>query len=272
MSVERFGKYIFVVVFGFLLAACGTTTHELSVSNADHFIERFWGRFPDNPLMVNDKPFNGTLIARHPGDIKATEVEMKNGRPNGKISRWFANGQQRETSQGHWDEAERAVVRTGLSREWREDGSQISESRRDASGRLHGDQVELCPNGQREGFASYRDGKRHGLFERWHCDTGQRISAIGYQDDVLDGVIESWFSDGTPALRTEVRSDRFQGLIERWFESGQLAERATLAAEQPDIDTLRQAPIQALQSDGQLADTLRFSGSRTRWRDRKSVV
>jgi antitoxin component YwqK of YwqJK toxin-antitoxin module/ankyrin repeat protein len=266
MLLERLGKGLLIAVFGFVLAACGGATHEVSVPQA----KRLSALESENvfPFKVEGKPFTGTVVAHHADKVKAIEIEMKEGYPKGKISEWFANGQPYMAFEAHWDEKEESFLEKGIGREWREDGSLVIETHHDAQGRLQGDQLSYCEGGQKESSSPFRDGQANGLWEEWDCSTGNRVAAYRYNNGVLDGAIESWFQDGAVRLLARADSAVLEGPLELWHSNGQLAEQATLAA---GVNRARHQPLEFLLEDLN-RNMLRFTGTRKQWNAEGDVL
>ena len=51
-------------------------------------------------------------------------------------------------------------------------------------------------NGQKKSEATYKDGKRDGLFTTWY-DSGQKKSEETYKDGEPDGLLTHWYMNGT---------------------------------------------------------------------------
>ena len=98
-------------------------------------------------------PFTGVYIRTYPNGQKKSEINYKDGKPEGLVTLWYENGQK-----------------------------QLEDNYKD--GKEEGLGIVWYENGQKQAEANYKDGKKEGLSTGWY-ENGQKKSEGNYKDDIL---------------------------------------------------------------------------------------
>ncbi len=108
------------------------------------------------------------------------------------------------------------------------DGKVVTDGFR-KHGKKHGRQVKIKPqNGHMQSIETFRDGKRHGVFESFHWSTGEPTLKTTYLDDIEIGPREAFYGNGHKALYVEYAIENEQTVLhgrrKEWTEEGKLVK------------------------------------------------
>ena len=131
--------------------------------------------------------YSGDVFKNYLGGKTEYEGSYKNGKQDGKWTRWHENGQK-----------------------------QYEITYKD--GKPDGKWTYWHENGQKSGEVTYKDGKRDGLHTSWH-DNGQKSGEVTWKDGELDGRETHWYVNGQKSYEGTYKDG---WLIEstRWDEDG----------------------------------------------------
>lgn len=76
-------------------------------------------------------------------------------------------------------------------------------------------------NGQLNTRINYKNGKYHGLYERWY-ENGQLRGRINYENGKGHGLCEEWYEDGQLRYHINYKNGKYHGLYEEWDDNGKL--------------------------------------------------
>ena len=88
-------------------------------------------------------------------------------------------------------------------------------------GKLEGEQLWWCEDGQLEYKEFYKDGKKEGE-QLWWCEDGQLEYKEFYKDGKMDGEQLGWYSNGQLEYKEFYKDGKLDGEQLKWFEDGQL--------------------------------------------------
>ena len=98
-------------------------------------------------------PFTGVYITTYPNGQKQEEINYKDGKQEGLVTKWYENGQKQ--SERNYKDGKQE----GLGIVWYE-------------------------NGQKESEGNYKDDKPEGLVTSWY-ENGQKKSEVNYKDGIV---------------------------------------------------------------------------------------
>ena len=80
--------------------------------------------------------------------------------------------------------------------------------------------VKFHDNGQKALEANLKDGKMHGLFNRWY-ENGQKESETNYKNGKPHGLWILWYKNGQKWIEGNNKDGKLDGLVTTWYENGQ---------------------------------------------------
>ena len=127
-------------------------------------------------------PFDGVLYENFPGSKRKLEIEIRDGRADGRSLGYFENGNLEV------EEFFTAGVSHGLRTRWDAEGRKRSEER-------------------------IEHGKLNGLHLEWHAN-GAKALAMTLHDNQPEGTAEAWYPDGNLKSRTRFEAGK---IVKREF-------------------------------------------------------
>ena len=108
-------------------------------------------------------PFSGVFYENFPSGQRKLEIEVRDGKVDGKSLGYFENGK-REVEEFFTN-----GVSNGLRTRWDTEGRKVSEEPIE-KGKLHGTFVKWHPNGNKAVQMTMVNGEIHGVADAWHPD------------------------------------------------------------------------------------------------------
>ena len=152
--------FIILFVVGALLAGWGLGWLN-DGNNKDVFISSFRDPIPTSSLQdrgINgffeknaEKPFTGSVYEKYPNEKYKLKAKMENGKPKGKITLWYKNGQ--KMAEGKIEDGKP----DGFMILWYEDGQKLMEANY-ASGTYDGKNIIYHMNGNKLAEFTFKDG------------------------------------------------------------------------------------------------------------------
>jgi hypothetical protein len=132
--------------------------------------------------------FSGTWIMWDEHGAKSNEREYKNGKLDGKETRWENNRKEHETHyrNGEFDGTTIYWGKTGL----------VSVVRNFKNGKLHGAQTTYYENGNKQTEENYVEGRLDGKTTNWYRN-GQQEAEMFFKNRYRYGIWTYWKEDGT---------------------------------------------------------------------------
>jgi antitoxin component YwqK of YwqJK toxin-antitoxin module len=181
----------------------------------------------------------GHWQVNHPNGKPAYIGYFKNNKPIGKFTRYYQNGKifseaffyenSKYSSTKFYNNATRVIAKGRYADQKRDsiwhffldDGKPISQdSYKD--GILHGEsKTFFYPSSQLHEITNYRDGKKHGLYEKYYSDGRIRIRAI-YCDGVLCDTMRIYYPSGRIESEIPYVNDRRHGVEKNYSENGKI--------------------------------------------------
>jgi len=155
----------------------------------------------------------GSIITRFDNDQLKSEVNWKDGKLDGKQTRWYENGQIK--SVGNFKEG------VGKETSWDKNGQKKSEANW-KDGKLHGKRTWWHENGQIEREEIYQVNKLSGETKYSYYDNGQIESEINYRGGKLQGKYHAWYENGQKWFELNYIYGKNKGKATHWYESGQI--------------------------------------------------
>ena len=169
-----------------------------------------------------DTPFTGKAVSFYSNGQKKVEATFKDGKRDGLITTWYADGQKK------WEENKR----DGLATEWYENGQKKMEINF-KDDKPDGLTTEWYENGQKMSEENYRNGKGDGLITTWYAD-GQKRYVGNYKDGKLMSA-EVWKPNGEKCPVTNIDEER-NGVVVEYKEYGTERERLIFKDGEPVRD------------------------------------
>ncbi len=119
-------------------------------------------------------PYTGVLFESFPGGKRKVNIEIKEGKVNGRSVGYFEN------SQIEVEEFFTKGISHGLRTRWYENGNKKSEEHIE-DGKLNGHHIEWHQNGNKAQEMTMVNGRPEGLAEAWYAD-GQLKSRAHFKD------------------------------------------------------------------------------------------
>ena len=83
-----------------------------------------------------------------------------------------------------------------------------------------GKAIKFHDNGIKAYEGSFKDGKDHGVAQRWY-KSGEKRSETNFKDGKLHGVVTTWYESGQKEWEGNYKDGIQHGAETRWYESGQ---------------------------------------------------
>ena len=80
------------------------------------------------------------------------------------------------------------------------------------------------PSGSLREEGNYVDGKRNGLYQRWH-ENGQLMEEVNYVNEKMNGLYRIWHKNGQLMEEGNYVNGEMDGLHQSWWINGQLSEK-----------------------------------------------
>ena len=149
-------------------------------------------------------------------------IEMKNGKPDGRIEGWYEKGQKRIkgtfNDEGHLD---------GFWIEWYDNGKKKIEGTY-KDGKEDGLWTKWYENGQKEGEGTYKDGERDGEWIEW-SEVGIITKKTHYTNGEYDGNETYYYPNGD--IRIMVKTENNLSVLEEYFKDGKTKTRLSVLNE-----------------------------------------
>jgi antitoxin component YwqK of YwqJK toxin-antitoxin module len=195
--------------------------------------------YRDDLYYFKEKPFTGVAVSKHDNGQKESEWTYKDGKLHGLMTGWFEGGKKR------WEKTYKDDKL--ISRKfWVEDGKPLGQDqevdapkpaveapkvvvdwdhleRRDGLWHFEekpftGVAVEKYKSGQKKVEGTYKDGKQHGLWTRWH-ENGQKYMEGTHKDGKANGMVTWWYENGQKSLEATYKDDE-QISLKEWDRDG----------------------------------------------------
>ena len=139
-------------------------------------------------LKNSETPYTGKVFVLYDNGRKKSELNFKDGKPDGLDTMWYKNGQ--KMLEGYWKDG----YKDGLWVEWNGKGQRSSEK-------------------------NFKGGKLDGLWVEWHGNGQKKLEGRG-KDGKKEGLVTFWYENGKKKMERNYKGGKQDGLQERWHENG----------------------------------------------------
>ena len=123
------------------------------------------------------------------------------------------------------------------------------------SGTIIKKQIYDSDGGEIEFIKNYKDGKYHGLYERYY-DNGKLFEKSTYKDGKWDGLKEVYWSSGQLNTKSNFKNGKQEGPYEKYYYSGKLFVKTNYK------DGKQEGPYEKYYEDGKLEEKSTYKDGR----------
>ncbi len=159
------------------------------------------------------KPYSGTAFDKFSDGKKRLEIQIKDGKINGKFREWLQNGTK------ILDVKYVDGKKHGKEIQWYAIGKKKVEVNY-VNDNVEGVVTEWYKNENKKSEGIFRNGKEQGE-HTWWFDNGQIDQIVFYENGLAQGVVKNWFRGGKLRLESNFKDGQKNGLTTEWFNNGQ---------------------------------------------------
>ncbi len=165
------------------------------------------------------EPYTGLAFLDYPNENKQMEVQIKNGKPDGRVKEWERNGRK------VYDAEFKAGVQVGKEQQWYADGfNKLLVTYQ--NGLAHGICTEWHQTGGKKSLGEFVQGKEQGEHNWWFA-TGIKDQTVNYSNGKEEGPMYAWHENGAKKIEAQYKNGKLEGNYALWYSNGQKKAKKT---------------------------------------------